>query len=142
MAAVRPGGDPRRRRRAAARLDRLPDRRLRQHPAAAHRVQEHYTDPDLVRPPLDVTFRDYLAAERRLRGTRRYERDQAYWFDRIDTLPAAPDLPVLGDPSAGDPVRFRRHELRLGGAGYAALREAAAAHGSARPRRSSPRTPR
>ncbi|MEU7760799.1 amino acid adenylation domain-containing protein [Micromonospora aurantiaca (nom. illeg.)] len=91
--------------------------------------QEHYTDPDLVRPPLDVTFRDYLAAERRLRGTRRYERAQAYWFDRIDTLPAAPDLPVLGDQSAGDPVRFRRHELRLDGAGYAALREAAAAHG-------------
>jgi pyochelin synthetase len=61
-------------------------------------------------PPLDITFRDYLSAERALRETSRYQRDRDYWWARLDDLPASPDLPVLAQsPKA----RFSRRTLRL-----------------------------
>jgi pyochelin synthetase len=60
--------------------------------------------------PLDITFRDYLLAERGLRDTSRYRRDREYWLERIDTLPAAPDLPTR--ETAG-PARFRRLSTTL-----------------------------
>ncbi|WP_018680597.1 non-ribosomal peptide synthetase [Actinokineospora enzanensis] len=89
------------------------------------RLYHHPAEP---LPALDITFRDYLAAERRLRGTRAHERDRAYWWNLIDDLPPAPDLPVRGD-RGGDRVRFRRHELTLDRAAYAALRAHAGEHG-------------
>lgn len=64
-------------------------------------------------PALDIRFRDYLLAERRLRQTSRYQRDQHYWLNRIDDVPPAPQLPALPPLSNQGPVRFRRHHFRL-----------------------------
>ncbi|RAS71112.1 pyochelin synthetase [Lentzea atacamensis] len=60
--------------------------------------------------PLDITFRDYLLAERGLRDTSRYRRDREYWLGRLDALPAAPDLPTKETPG---PPRFRRLSTTL-----------------------------
>lgn len=89
---------------------------------------ELYHHPDRPLPELDLTFRDYLLGERRLRGTRRHDADRDYWWDRIDDLPGAPDLPVLGDRRGEGPVRFHRHELTLAEPEYRALRGYAAAY--------------
>ncbi|MEQ4715487.1 amino acid adenylation domain-containing protein [Nonomuraea sp. B19D2] len=83
-------------------------------------------DPAAELPPLELTFRDYLLAERRLRETPRYHRDREYWHARIDDLPAAPDLPMRA--GTGDRPRFRRHHARLSAAQWESLRERARRH--------------
>ncbi|MEU5517826.1 amino acid adenylation domain-containing protein [Streptomyces griseoaurantiacus] len=75
-----------------------------------------------------ITFRDYVLARRALTGTDGHTRDRAYWTDRLDTLPPAPELPLaepweatVGVPAEGDrppapegaPVTFRRLEALL-----------------------------
>jgi pyochelin synthetase len=85
-------------------------------------------DPAAVLPPLEITFRDYLLAERGLRDTARYRRDRDYWQARVDDLSPAPDLPLLSTEQPG-PVRFRRHHTRLAAPKWDALREQARLHG-------------
>ncbi|MGW3974352.1 amino acid adenylation domain-containing protein [Streptomyces ardesiacus] len=74
-----------------------------------------HTDLDAALPPIDLRFRDYLLAERALRDSPAHQRDRAYWLERIDDLPPAPDLPLAArteEPTKGTP-RFRRRFLRL-----------------------------
>jgi pyochelin synthetase len=89
-----------------------------------HHLYEH---PDQPLPELEITFRDYLLAERRAREGDRYERDRAYWLDRLDELPPAPELPVRSD-AAQAPPRFKRRAVVLDAPTWAALRRRAAAH--------------
>lgn len=77
-------------------------------------------------PALDIGFRDYLLAERRLRDTSRYRNDRRYWMERMDTLPAAPTLPQAPRAAQG-PVRFERHSLHLPADTWTAFRANAAA---------------
>ncbi|MGW0555808.1 amino acid adenylation domain-containing protein [Streptomyces sp. NPDC002926] len=62
--------------------------------------------------PPGATFRDYVLAAGRAREGARYRRDRAYWWSRIDDLPAAPDLPLRTDALNAAP-RFTRRGLRL-----------------------------
>ncbi|WP_313896275.1 non-ribosomal peptide synthetase [Streptomyces sp. YIM 98790] len=57
-----------------------------------------------------------------------YERDRAYWAERLDSLPAAPELPMVDKPSRYGPARFTRREMRLDAGTWAALRRRAGAH--------------
>ncbi|MFF7991996.1 amino acid adenylation domain-containing protein [Kitasatospora xanthocidica] len=82
--------------------------------------------PDVELPALELEFRDYLLAERALRESPRHERDRAYWWERIDGLAPAPDLPVLDRETPG---RFRRRFLKLDTAAWDALRERARRRG-------------
>ncbi|MEH1123252.1 non-ribosomal peptide synthetase [Micromonospora sp. CPCC 206061] len=79
--------------------------------------------------PLAVTYRDYLAADRRSRTGARYERDRAYWWSKVDTLPPAPELPLRTGADAASPPRFRRWQAVLEPERWAALRQRAGAHG-------------
>jgi pyochelin synthetase len=87
-----------------------------------------YQDPEHPLPPLSISFRDYVLAHRRLREGGRYAEDRAYWHDRIDTLPPAPELP-LRDRHADAPPAFTRHQAALAEPEWAALRSAAATRG-------------
>ncbi|MBT0774018.1 amino acid adenylation domain-containing protein [Kineosporia sp. J2-2] len=63
--------------------------------------------------PAALTFRDYVTARRALTATATYQRDRAYWRERAETLPGAPELPLATggeEPS----TRFTRHERVLG----------------------------
>ncbi|KAF1007468.1 MAG: Phenyloxazoline synthase MbtB [Luteibacter sp.] len=79
--------------------------------------------------PLDIGFRDYLLAERQWRDTARYREDRRYWTDRVDTLPAAPSLPLRQGGPARGPARFRRHSLHLSSGRWATFRAHAVSHG-------------
>lgn len=85
-------------------------------------------DPAAELPPLEITFRDHLLAERALRDTDVYRRDRDYWLARVDDLPAAPDLPRKPGETTG-PVRFERHRTRLDAASWTALCERAKQRG-------------
>jgi pyochelin synthetase len=80
-------------------------------------------------PPLDITFRDYVLAERRLRDTRRYRRDRTWWLDRVDDLPPRPDLPLAATARRTGAARFRRLQRRLPERKWAAVRAGAARAG-------------
>ncbi|MFE3783202.1 amino acid adenylation domain-containing protein [Amycolatopsis sp. NPDC059090] len=86
-------------------------------------------DPDLVLPELGIGYRDYLLAERRLSGTRRYRADREYWLSRVDSLPPAPELPIRPEVRDGAPVRFARHTATLDAGRFAELSRIAGTHG-------------
>ncbi|MCA1702566.1 MAG: AMP-binding protein, partial [Actinobacteria bacterium] len=90
-------------------------------------VQLH-DNPATALPGLDIGFRDYLLAERRLRSGPSYLRDREYWWPRVDDLPLAPDLPIR--PDHGDaPPHFRRHQVSLDQQRWSQLRILASQHG-------------
>lgn len=53
-----------------------------------------YFNPHAQLSPLSLSFRDYAIAERGVRETAAYARDRNYWLNRVETLPAGPNLPV------------------------------------------------
>ncbi|MCX4984424.1 non-ribosomal peptide synthetase/type I polyketide synthase [Streptomyces sp. NBC_00572] len=87
-------------------------------------------------PELSLRYRDYVREARALEGGAEYDRALAYWRDRLDTLPPAPQLPLAVDPSSLDrPVfnhrgatlpkedwdRFKQHAATAGVSPSAAL---------------------
>ncbi|SJZ79319.1 pyochelin synthetase [Marinactinospora thermotolerans DSM 45154] len=87
-----------------------------------------YADPDHPLPPIGATFRDYVLAQRALKDGPGYHRDRAYWMERIEDLPPAPELP-LRERAIDAPARFTRHRAALSAAEWRALRSRAAEHG-------------
>ena len=88
-------------------------------------LEQLLDDPQATLPPLDITFRDYLLAERGLLEGSRHQRDREYWLGRVDDLPAAPQLPapLSGEDTA--PPRFQRHSAQLDQQPWNALKKAA-----------------
>ncbi|MBW4553599.1 MAG: amino acid adenylation domain-containing protein [Aphanocapsa sp. GSE-SYN-MK-11-07L] len=70
-------------------------------------------NPDCVLKPLELSFRDYVLAEIALKDSRLYQRSQAYWQNRLPTLPPSPELPLEKNLTAIQSPRFvrRRNEL-------------------------------
>jgi amino acid adenylation domain-containing protein len=73
-----------------------------------HDLTRLYHDPDLVLPELELSFRDYLLAERGIESTELYRRAERYWLERVPTMALAPDLPLACDPGTIDVARFRK----------------------------------
>jgi pyochelin synthetase len=88
-------------------------------------LHAYYESPDLELPPLRLGFRDYVHAQRRLEQSPRFERDREYWFQRIDSLPAAPVLPLHPRASSAPP-RFRRWKSTLDARAWSAFQTHAA----------------
>jgi pyochelin synthetase len=91
-------------------------------------LHRRYLEPERSWPELELNFRDYVLAERRLRSGSRYERDREYWLRRLDELPPPPELPLLG-PAAEAAPRFRRWPTTLDRGDWCALKQAARARG-------------
>jgi pyochelin synthetase len=92
-------------------------------------LHQLYHSPGKPLPPLDVTFRDYLAAQRQLTDRREYRRARDYWWRRIDELPPAPKLSLRADPRKRGHSAFRRWQTRLDPRQWRQLRELTASHG-------------
>ncbi|MET9953375.1 amino acid adenylation domain-containing protein [Streptomyces sp. NPDC006339] len=94
----------------------------------------HYRGETL--PELRLRYRDYVRQVRELESGPEYDRALAYWRDRLDTLPPAPQLPLAVDPSSlvrpvfdhrgatlskEDWARFKEHAATAGVSASAAL---------------------
>ncbi|HBL29035.1 MAG TPA: hypothetical protein DD490_19545, partial [Acidobacteria bacterium] len=72
-----------------------------------------YQDPEVPLKPPGLSFRDYVLAEARLQELPIYETSRKYWWDRIDSLPPAPLLPVVRQIERGRTHEFKRRRFRL-----------------------------
>ncbi|MDQ3205051.1 MAG: amino acid adenylation domain-containing protein [Pseudomonadota bacterium] len=88
-----------------------------------------YQDAELTLPPIDFSFRDYVIAERGLQETELYRDSEQYWFDRIESLPAAPDLPLAQSPSALTNPNFVRRMYQMDKLRWARLKQRAVTAG-------------
>ncbi|MEM7582347.1 MAG: amino acid adenylation domain-containing protein [Acidobacteriota bacterium] len=79
--------------------------------------------------PLAFSFRDYVVAETALEGSPLMRRSEAYWRDRLPTLPPAPQLPLAKDPGSLEQPRFRRRRGRLAAGDWRRLKERARSRG-------------
>ncbi|MGW6982530.1 non-ribosomal peptide synthetase [Streptomyces sp. NPDC054932] len=72
-----------------------------------------YTNPGAVLPPLELSFRDYVLAERAWEDSDTYRRSREYWRNRIPGLAPAPELPVIKPLSDVSKPSFVRHSTTL-----------------------------
>jgi amino acid adenylation domain-containing protein len=85
-----------------------------------------YHNPDLELPELELSFRDYLLAERSIESTQLYRNAERYWLERIPTMALAPELPLARDPGTIGAARFRKVAGRLPGESWTRLKAWAA----------------
>ena len=88
-----------------------------------------YGNPDLAFTRPELSFRDYVLAEAKLKSLPAYEAARRYWWDRLDELPPAPLLPVMGTADKGGRHRFTRRRFRLSEERWQVLRSRAAKAG-------------
>ena len=70
-----------------------------------------------------------MLAEASLRQTPLFDQSQSYWYDRIRSLPPAPDLPLALNPSSISKPTFTRHTSFLDADSWALLKSRAASTG-------------
>ncbi|MGW6962491.1 non-ribosomal peptide synthetase [Streptomyces zaomyceticus] len=124
------------------RTTRLDDDRLRLHVAVdllfldmrgLYRFMDEwrrcYDEPEWRPEPPELSFRDYVLAREELREDALGREAAAYWADRLDSLPGAPELPLATAPEQLGTPLFVRHRAQLAPARWGALRAAAVRHG-------------
>ena len=73
----------------------------------------YYNCHDQPLAPLELSFRDYVLAEKCIETLPLYERDKAYWLEKLATLPPAPELPLVRNPAGIEKPRFHRRSFSL-----------------------------
>ena len=69
-------------------------------------LERRYADPALDLPPLTVSFRDCVMAAEQARAGATYAAHRAWWLERLERLPAAPELPLARAPQTIERPRF------------------------------------
>ena len=79
----------------------------------AQEMAQLLLNPDTDLPKIDLSFRDYVLAEQKLRESELYQRSWAYWQKRIPSLPPAPELPLAKNLESVTKPRFTRRSYKL-----------------------------
>jgi amino acid adenylation domain-containing protein len=72
-----------------------------------------YKNPDTQLSALEISFRDYVLAERRQRETESYSESLAYWQKRLANFASGPELPLAKSPDHIKAARFARRQFKL-----------------------------
>jgi amino acid adenylation domain-containing protein len=78
-----------------------------------HQLEKLYEDSTYDLPVLNLSFRDYVIAEKRFKESTLYQRAKKYWIDRLSTLPKSPELPVKKDLRAISHPHFVRRSSTI-----------------------------
>ena len=124
------------------RLSRLSDERWRLHASVdlvnldgwsleilSTDLSRFYASPHEQLLPFEASFRDYIMAREEMRRSVAYTQARSYWLDRIESLPAGPDLPLAKVPDDIAKPRFVRRRLRLDRQAWSSFKATAAANG-------------
>ncbi|HYR11860.1 MAG TPA: amino acid adenylation domain-containing protein, partial [Longimicrobium sp.] len=76
-------------------------------------LAERYADPEIQKPPLELSFRDCVLAAYAEEGSEAFGRAEAYWRERLADLPPAPELPLAISPDQLTHPRFVRRTATL-----------------------------
>lgn len=90
---------------------------------------ELYENPESRRKSFSISFRDYVLAEQSQQNSAAHKRAYAYWMERVEHLPPAPDLPLRTDPAARQKPRFHRREAHVDKVRWMKLKAQAGAEG-------------
>ncbi|HLP89921.1 MAG TPA: amino acid adenylation domain-containing protein [Nostocaceae cyanobacterium] len=88
-----------------------------------------YQNPQHQFTPLELSFRDYVLAEKALHNTELYKHSHKYWCDRLETLPPPPDLPLAKKPKTLQNQHSQRYQARIKASEWQQLKQQAANHG-------------
>ena len=88
-----------------------------------------YASPHESLPAFDASFRDYIMAREQMRRSPAYSQARSYWLDRLDSLPAGPELPLATAPEDIAKPRFIRKKLRLDREAWSSFKATAASKG-------------
>ncbi|MDX2679230.1 non-ribosomal peptide synthetase [Streptomyces soliscabiei] len=91
--------------------------------------QRFYEEEALLPQPTAVTYRDHVLAEEAARDGAEYRAAEAYWHERLDSLPPAPELPLAKQPSQLERTEFTRRRARLPRDRWNAIKQTARKHG-------------
>ena len=86
-------------------------------------------DQNFLPEPLQLSFRDYILADKRLQETELYEIDKKYWLDQIKNMSDIPDLPLIKDLSNVCKQRFSTLVRKVEPEVWAAVKKKAAKRG-------------
>ncbi|CAK9885095.1 MAG: Phenyloxazoline synthase MbtB [Candidatus Erwinia impunctatus] len=77
--------------------------------------------------PFSIHFRDYVLAKHNREGARleQWQQDRDWWLQRLPTLPAAPQLPLVAENLTQVHPQFSRRQRILPAEGWQTLRERA-----------------
>ncbi|EIJ36858.1 non-ribosomal peptide synthetase [Thiothrix nivea] len=68
--------------------------------------RQFYQQPTLALPPFELSFRDYVLAEQRIKDSPLYRQSREYWMRQLATLPGAPELPLAINPTTLTEPKF------------------------------------
>lgn len=92
-------------------------------------LRQLYLDPEREMPAIDVSFRDYILAQKAFEKTEAYRRSEQYWQERLLDIPPGPELPVDENPAALAHAHFARRFGQLDAVRWRRLRSLAAGNG-------------
>lgn len=72
-----------------------------------------YYQPEQPLPDINITFRDYVLAEKKLHTLDVYQQAEVYWKQRLSDIPPAPELPLAIEPAQLSQPEFKRHKGEL-----------------------------
>ncbi len=71
--------------------------------------KKFYVDTNVAFPAINISFRDYILTELKLRETNLFDKSKKYWLDRIEHFPLAPELPLNQNKDTNSDNSFERH---------------------------------
>ena len=72
-----------------------------------------YQDESASLPPLELSFRDYVLAEKQFEKSDLFQQSKAYWMNRLTDIPPGPELPLIKNPGDVAVPHFKRRTLKL-----------------------------
>ena len=72
-----------------------------------------YQDINTYLPDLEISYRDYIHTLNNLQNSELYNRSQQYWWNRLETLPPAPELPLVKSPGTVAHPQFVRRTAKI-----------------------------
>ncbi|MBE8520938.1 amino acid adenylation domain-containing protein [Amycolatopsis sp. H6(2020)] len=90
--------------------------------------RKHYEDPAYAPAPVELSFRDYVLAEREPAAFPAGRQAERYWLSRLDELQAGPELPLATPPERIGRPTFARRRAVIPARRWTAMTEAAARH--------------